>query len=426
MRICFITPEYALYPPFGGIATQIRTMARWMASHGHDVHVICPTRERTPGAENDDGAQVHFVAPRRIKPRRVLAYASKVPGLGKIKEAYYGWDLVENSLGVWLKVRELERHAPFALIQCSDAGGLGFWGVWPLRRSQPLLIRGSGLVIQHTKSGGWPGAWFHNELEKVCARRATFVLTVSYFLAGLYEAEFGISGERVGMFCRIGVLPNVNAKPDLLIENRAELLEQRSPTVLYVGRIEYAKGCDILFQALETVKQNVPAAKVSLVGKVATEFEPQLQTFLQANGDWVTYYGHLSRSEVAFHMQTSTLLVLPSRSETAGGVLAEAQLLGLPQVACRVGGIPEYVEDGATGLLVALDDPQALAEAITRLCLSPDLRATMSQRSKELAAARDNLDTVMERFVKVCDALIAGKSPLTVLQGKTRDREPGF
>ncbi len=412
MRICFITPEYALFPPFGGIATQIRTMARWMASHGHDTHVICPTRDRPPSIEYDNGAQVHFVAPRRIKPRRILAFASLLPGLGQIKEAYYGWDLLENSLGVWLSVHDLERRQPFDLIQCSDSGGLAFWGVWPVMRSRPLLIRGSGLVSQHTQNGSWPGAKFHHEMEKVCARRAHLILTVSDFLADLYRSEFGIPEDQMGVLPRIGTLPNVIARSDFSIEDSIGSVGQRSSTVLYVGRIEHAKGCDILFHALEIVKRNVPEIEVRLIGKSAVEFEPQLQSFLRANEDWVRSYGHLPRIEVARHMQTSTILVLPSRSESAGGVLAEAQLMGLPQVASRVGGIPEYVEDGKTGLLVPPEDPIALADAITRLCLSPKLHETMAQNSKELALSRDNIDALMGRFITICDTLIASRLPL--------------
>lgn len=393
-----------------------------MAQHGHDTHVICLRRGQDSCTETDDGVQVHFVVPKRVKPRRLVNYASRLPGLGELREAYFGWNLVENSLGIWHKVRNLERQLPFDVIQCSDFGGQGFFGVWPAKRSRPIVIRGNGLVSMYLQSGGWPGARFQYKLEEICGQKAHFVLAETSWLTGVYRSQFNVPESHLGVLCRPFDITHT------IEEMRLRIAPSELPVVLYVGRIEYGKGCDILFQALENVKRAVPEVRVSLIGKSVPELESRLKAFLQNNGEWVTHYGHLLQPEVFQHMLSSTMLVLPSRMENAGNVLAEAQFCGLPQVASRVGGIPEYVEDGYTGLLVPPEDVEALAEAIIRLCLSPELCTTMGQRSRELAHARYGVDAVMTRFVRVCDALVAGRSPAAILhetwQNPKKDPSP--
>jgi glycosyltransferase involved in cell wall biosynthesis len=86
--------------------------------------------------------------------------------------------------------------------------------------------------------------------------------------------------------------------------------------------------------------------------------------------------------------EAADVVTLPSRSEGFGRVLVEAACLEKPVVASRVGGIPEVVIDGETGLLVAPDDPAALAEALTRLLGDPGLRAKLGAAGRLRATER--------------------------------------
>ena len=199
MRLCFITPGYALHPPFGGIGTHIRTMARWLAHHNHDIHVVCLSRDQESGTHDDKGVKVHFVPPRRIKPRRILNYISRIPGLADVREAYYGWNRLEDSLGAWLFVHTLERQARFDVIQCGDYGGLAFWGVWPVKRCKRLLLRGQGLIGLYPSLVQRPGGRFHHLLERTCAEKADFILANSVYIAEVYSAKYGVDANRLGV-----------------------------------------------------------------------------------------------------------------------------------------------------------------------------------------------------------------------------------
>ncbi|MBN1587680.1 MAG: glycosyltransferase, partial [Candidatus Omnitrophica bacterium] len=77
--------------------------------------------------------------------------------------------------------------------------------------------------------------------------------------------------------------------------------------------------------------------------------------------------------------QALDIAALPSHSEGLGRVLIEAMVLNKPCVGTRIGGIPDVIEEGVTGLLVPKSDPQALAEALDRLLSDPGLAQRMGE-----------------------------------------------
>lgn len=399
MRICFITPTYALTPPFGGIATHIRTMARWLARQGHDIHVVCPVRDRKPAKLNDQGVQVHLVAPKRIQPRRILNYLSRIPGLTVVREAYFGWNLLENSRGAWHTVRHLEQQKPFDVIQCGDYKGLAIWGVWPRKRHQRIVLRGQGLLSMYPVLVNRPGGKFHHLLETICAQRADFILANSHYVKQCYSEQFGVVGEKIDVLYRPYEFDD---------QARQKPVDEQPLTILYVGRIEADhKGVDILLEALPKVHASLPRVRVSFVGNVQNNLAKRFETFLNESHTWVTYHGPLDQPDVFKQMRQSSILVLPSRDEAAGGVLVEAQFCGLPQVATRVGGSPELVRDGVTGLLVEPDNSDALAEAIIQLVQTPELLVQMSKRSQQNARTQFDIDATMNQYVCLLEELIA-------------------
>lgn len=409
LRLCFLTPEYALRPPFGGIATYTRDAARWLASAGHEVHIVLPSRLEPAHTEGDEGVRVHFVPATRIRIRRLLNYASRVPGLSALREAYCGWGLIEGSLGTWRTIRELSKSRPFDLIEVADSYGLGFWGTANRFRGVPILIRSHGYIDLTLRHVDWCGARLQFALERFSVRRANFVLAASQERVAHYRSTFGVAPSK------IAALPY-----GIAVDRRRGCFglrpgNQDSPSILYLGRVERRKGCDVLLEALRIVKEKEPRARVTFVGQVAADMEGLFWAFTQESNTWVRYVPAVPQGETAAYLRQSDMLVLPSRFETLPRVLIEALAAGVPQVATPVNGIPEIVEDGVTGLLVELDNPAALAEAILQLCNSPGLRAEMGRRSRRRALERFEISAVMAKQVRVYRALTEGRSPLLAL-----------
>ena len=170
--------------------------------------------------------------------------------------------------------------------------------------------------------------------------------------------------------------------PDLPPRTRAS----HAPAVLgTIARLDPMKGIDVLVRSLPSI----PGARLVVVGSGTEDASLRdLATSLGVGGrvEWAGWSEH-PRSRLG----DFDVFVLPSRMEGLGIVLCEAMLAGLPVVASRVGGIPEVVVDGTTGLLVPPDDPIALSDAIARLLGDAELRARMGaagrRRAEELFTA---------------------------------------
>jgi glycosyltransferase involved in cell wall biosynthesis len=362
---------------------------------------------------DDEGVQVQVVPPKRIRLRRLLSIGSHVPGLACLKEAYAGWDLVENSRGAWHAIRCVNQVKPLDLIEVADYSGLGFWGLVRSRHAVPILVRGHGMLGIKPSDQQWLGADFQLALERFAARHADYVLTNSHYMAEAYRREFGVPSVRVG----VHPLPFLDSPADPSGRDiRQEMgWAEDDPIVLFVGRLEKRKGIDIFLQAVTDAHRKFPALRVVLLGELGDCPKSLYDEFMAQGTGWAFHPGAVDSTAVRSIMLQSNLLALPSRFEPLGRVLIEAQLAGLPVVGTRVGGIPEALVEGVTGLLVESEDINALSHAITTLCQNPGMRTEMGRGAVAWAAARFDITHVMSTQVKVYRALHERKSPAKLL-----------
>jgi glycosyltransferase involved in cell wall biosynthesis len=137
------------------------------------------------------------------------------------------------------------------------------------------------------------------------------------------------------------------------------------PVALFVGVLERYKAVDVLAHAWRRAAPRVPDATLHVVGRgTLRDVAQALVRDLPAQTRWS---GSLSTPEVARALDGSTVLVLPSRSEGLGRVVVEAFCRGRGVVGSRVGGIPDLVEDGLSGVLLPPEDVDALAGALVRV-----------------------------------------------------------
>lgn len=160
-----------------------------------------------------------------------------------------------------------------------------------------------------------------------------------------------------------------NRRPDILIGTIAELHPN--------------KGLDVLIEALTLLKTKSYQLKAYLIG--SGELREELETLIAERGlgEHVVLAGHIENASRL--LPAFDIFVLPSRKEGLPYVLIEALHAGVPIIATNVGGIPEIVTHEETGLLVATGDSAALARAIDRLAIEPELRARLGARAREHA-----------------------------------------
>ena len=173
---------------------------------------------------------------------------------------------------------------------------------------------------------------------------------------------------------RAGVAPTAEFAAFMDLEPFVELppapLPER-PAALFVGVLERYKAVDVLADAWRLAASRIPDATLHLVGRGTLRDVPQ--ALVRDLPDQTRWTESLSTPEVARALDESTVLVLPSRSEGLGRVVVEAFCRGRGVVGSRVGGIPDIVGEGATGLLVPPEDVDALADALVSVFSDPAL-----------------------------------------------------
>jgi len=207
----------------------------------------------------------------------------------------------------------------------------------------------------------------------------------------------------------------------------------RCHVVLFVGRITPEKALHDLIDAVVRVSSRVPDVRLDIVGPDAEtpkeyivdlsddnrvkalapwydgDYFERLKNLARARlGDRVRFVGLVSPPDLPGHYREADLLLNPSVSESFGMSLVEAMACGTPVVASRIGGMPEIVDHGRTGVLVDAGDPVALSDAIVGLLGDESLRAAMRNNCRERVTRLFSWDVVArslaERYREIAGA----------------------
>jgi glycosyltransferase involved in cell wall biosynthesis len=167
--------------------------------------------------------------------------------------------------------------------------------------------------------------------------------------------------------------------------------ERNGRRVLFVGRLAGVKGIPVLFAALEKILPDFRDVRVTLIGDGPERRQLEAEAKARGLGGVVEFAGYKSQADVAKALQQTDLFVLPSFAEGVPVVLMEAMAARVPVVSSRVAGIPELVEDGVSGILVAPGDVDALARAMADLLRDPARRVRMGDAGRLKVMAEFNL-----------------------------------
>jgi len=245
----------------------------------------------------------------------------------------------------------------------------------------------------HQSVEGWPlwnplggralAAWYAE--ETAIYRDALHLFTMSAAAAASLTTFYGIPPARVSV---VGGGANFAALPTVADAERA-------PTILFVGKDYPRKGGHVLTDAFAQVRRRLPAARLQIVGSAEA-----------APGPGIAILGRVNdRRALADLYARARVFCLPSLFEPYGLALVEAMAFGLPCVGTRVGGIPDVVVDGETGLLVPPDDPDRLAAALYDLLADPARAARYGAAGRRRVEERLTWDRVVERMAPTLERL---------------------
>jgi len=204
---------------------------------------------------------------------------------------------------------------------------------------------------------------------------------------------------------RLGVSP-------LKTQNRK--IERKKNTILYVGRLVKRKGVEYLIQAIKHLESHLPT-ELMIVGD-GPERKNLEKLVNSSNLRNVTFYGFIPQSKLKAFYQSASVFVLPAITDPTGDteglgvVLLEAMSCGIPVIACRVGGIPDIISNGKTGLLVEEKDSLKLAEAIERVLSDNELRAHLVKNATRVVQTEFSWEQIAKQILQEYEAILDSRS----------------
>jgi glycosyltransferase involved in cell wall biosynthesis len=169
-----------------------------------------------------------------------------------------------------------------------------------------------------------------------------------------------------------------------------------------VGRLVPEKGVDVFLRAAALVVAAIPAARFVVVGDGPLRAALEERAASLGLAGAVTFTGF--RADAPQLIADLDVLAVPSRSDGSPLVVCEAMAAGVPVVASRVGGLPDLVVHGVSGLLVRPEDPDDLARTLVHLLRDPAAARALGTRGRQLAAARSH-ERLVDRMTEVYAAV---------------------
>ena len=163
--------------------------------------------------------------------------------------------------------------------------------------------------------------------------------------------------------------------------------------ILFFGRIEPYKGVGVLLEAARPLLEEFPDWSLVIAG--GGDISPYRELLDHPRIETANRF--LEDREVAEFMQRAAIVALPYLSASQSGVIPTAYAFGKAVVATNVGGIPDMVRDGETGLLIPPNDPGSLQDALRRLITDPVLRTRLGKAGKEFAASELSWTAIAEK-----------------------------
>jgi glycosyltransferase involved in cell wall biosynthesis len=251
---------------------------------------------------------------------------------------------------------------------------------------------------------------YYRNVEQVLHRFMTAVLGNSRSVV-LQLREERVPEERLGLIYNGIVMRSPAALTSGAAMRAALGIANDALVLILVGNLIRYKGHLDLIGALERAKACLPKDwRLLLVGRDDGMGEELTAKAVQAGiSDKILFLG--LRNDIPELLEASDVGILCSHQEGFSNAVLEGMGAGLPMIVTDVGGNPEAVLDGKTGLVVPPRDPESLGEAIVRLAADPDVRRRFGEAGRRRVEEHFTLETCVQRYDELYRALLIGRIP---------------
>jgi glycosyltransferase involved in cell wall biosynthesis len=297
------------------------------------------------------------------------------------------------------------------------------------RRRIEEIVREWDPDVVHAHDIG-PNLWAH--LRTRAAHRAPTLLTIQTSMPGILEPASLPTAVRIVEDCdwvtgvSTAVLDEVRALVPSIAESSSvvhnavtvppdpPVAPPREPRVLCLGRLVLQKGIDVAVASMPRLIARVPAAMMTIAGDGVER--ARLERLAGALGvdSRIRFIGIVRHRDVASVLDATSVVAMPSRFEGLPLVWLESALRARPVVSTAAHGLAELVDDGRTGVVVPVDDPTALADALANLLLDPDGARVLGSAARELVVERFSMSACVDAYLAIYERIAEGRSAVGI------------
>ncbi len=297
---------------------------------------------------------------------------------------------------VWARLYRLLRSLQPNIVHTHQMVGRYVYPVCWLLRHRPIVH------TVHSIATGEIDSWFWRRFQALAYRRGVYPVSIAYEVTRTFIQEYGRppASEIPNGIPTADYAPNPHRRHEWRRHNSVP-----SDALLYVcvASLRPLKNHPLLLQAFTPVAMQLSNALLLLVGgadRLNPDYSESLKQQAQQMGldSRVRFLG--SRSDVPDVLRASDIFVLSSDYEGNPLSVMEAMAAGLPVVSTAVGGVPELVTHGMSGLLTPAGDANALTEAMLKLGCDETLRTAMGRAAYETARAKFDVQTMSHAYAR--------------------------
>ena len=283
-----------------------------------------------------------------------------------------------KSLGL---IRKNDHYDIVHAYQASQAAGGGWLLKWIYPKIRFLVTVQEGKELNRQ-------SWLMKFFRYLIFQKADKVTVISNHLAQYVRSQ----NPKVS----ISVIPN-----GVDLETFKHMPNSNENTVITVSRLVPKNGVGDLIKAMAIVKKEINDASLIIVG--SGPLEKDLRQSIKDLGleNRVIMTGSQSPGNVAGYLAKAKVFARSSLSEGLGNAFLEAMAVGLPVIGTAVGGIPDFLIDGQTGLFCNVGDPQDLAEKIKILLTDRELRMKLIENSRKLVTEKYDWNIIAWKFREI-------------------------
>ena len=349
---------------YGGAEREVARLAKKLREQGEDCEVVCVCEEG------------HLAADLRAIGVPVKVLDCGLMGLAKLTGYLRSSrpDVVHGHLVSWAPIAGKLAHVPAVIV---TEHGLSLWrNHWQISFDRFVARFADRIVVV-------AGAVMEVRLKRWRIPAQKLVLIPN----GVEQVRFDIEVEPAVVKTELGVDP-------------ADAL------VVTVGHLTAVKGHRYLLRAAAEVLKQMPGVSFVLVGD--GPLRQELQSTAEALGihERVKFLGY--RKDVERILKAADVFALSSLREGTSIAILEAMAAGTPVVATAVGGNPEVIQNGRSGLLVPAENPNSLAEAIVRVLTNPELASSLVKEARERVESEYSAEGNLARLKNLYREVLKG------------------